>query len=184
MEALFTKEKDQLTPLQHIQRRILKRLNPPHTDQLETSSLDSQSSNRESEILRSRGIRVLDVLIADLRLPPDIAEGHAERWREQWAGAVQGALSEASREADLARQLGEQEAQESLTRELTSELRGQLARGKAPNVRETLNMLLQDAVRVCTDQELVADGSSLAMHLRQIADEVASLDSDCQPRPG
>ncbi len=184
LEALFTKEKDQLTPLQHIQRQILKRLSPPLTDQAEASSLDPHTSARESEILRSRGIRVLDVQVSDLRLPPDIADGHAERWREQWAGAVQGALSQASREADLARQLGEQEAQESLARELTAELRTQIASGKTPDIRETLSVLLQDAIRVCTDQELVADGSALAMHLRQITDEVDSLDSDCQPRPG
>lgn len=184
LEALFTKEKDQLTPLQHIQRQILKRLSPSLADHDEAADLDSQMPKRESEILRSRGIRVLDVQISDLKLPADIADGHTERWREQWAGAVQGALSQATREADLARQLGEQEAQESLARELTADLREQIARDEKPNVRETLSMLLQDAARVCTDQELVADGSALAMHLRQIADEVASLDSNCQPHPG
>ena len=184
LEALFTKEKDQLTPLQHIQRQIFKRLSPPLPNQAEASNLDSHTSKRESEILRSRGIRVLDVQVSELRLPPDIADGHTERWREKWAGAVQGALSEATREADLARQLGEQEAQESLARELTAELRGRIASGKAPDIRETLSTLLQDAVRVCTDQELVTDGSALAMHLRQIADVVDSLDSNCQPRPG
>jgi len=184
LEALFTKTKDDHTPLEHIQLQILKRLNPVSVDQGAASGLDPETPNRENEILRSRGIRVLEVLVSDLRLPPDIAEGHTERWREHWAGAVQGALSQATREADLARQLGEKEAQESLARELTADLREQLAKGRSPNVRETLNMLLLDAIRVCTDQELVADGSALAMHLRQVADEVASLDSDCQPRSG
>ena len=127
---------------------------------------------------------MLDVRVSDLRLPPDISEGHTERCREAWAGAVQGALAQATREADLARQLGEIEAQENLAREITAELRSQISRGSIPNMQETLGMLLQDAGRVCTDQELVADGSALAMHLRQISDEVASLDGDCQPRTG
>jgi regulator of protease activity HflC (stomatin/prohibitin superfamily) len=184
LEALFTELKDQITPLEHIQREILKRLQSSSNGHSDSSSLDLKDSNREGEILRARGIRVLDVRISEIQLPPDIAEGHTERWREQWAGAVQGALSQATREADLARQLGEQEAQENLARELTTELRNQLAKGRKPGLRETLSMLLQDAVRICTDQTLVADGSALAMHLRQVSDEVASLDSDCQPRPG
>lgn len=184
LEALFAELKDQITPLEHIQREILKRLEPSSSGLTDSSTVDLQDSNRESEILRARGIRVLDVRISELQLPPDIAEGHTERWREQWAGAVQGALSQATREADLARQLGEQEAQENLARELTAELRNQIAKGGKPGLRETLSTLLQDAVRICTDQALVADGSAMAMHLRQVADEVASLDSDCQPRSG
>ncbi|HEY70830.1 MAG TPA: hypothetical protein G4O08_09620 [Anaerolineae bacterium] len=182
LEALFTIEQDQITPLAHIQDRILNRLIPTTLEGSTTISSDAEDPNRESQILHSRGIRVLDVKVSDLRLPPDISEGHTERWREAWAGAVQGALAQATREADLARQLGEIEAQENLAREITAELRSQIAKGSIPNMQETLGMLLQDAGRVCTDQELVADGSALAMHLRQISDEVASLDGDCQPR--
>jgi hypothetical protein len=180
LEALFTHEKDQITPLEHIQDRILHQLTPP----LPGDILEAEDPSRESQVLQSRGIRVLDVGVSDLRLPLDISEGHTERWRESWAGAVQGALSQATREADLARQLGEIEAQESLAREITAELRSQIAKGSIPDIQETLSMLLQDAARVCTDHELVTDGSALAIHLRQITDEVASLDSDCQPRAG
>jgi regulator of protease activity HflC (stomatin/prohibitin superfamily) len=184
LEALFTVEQDQITPLEHIQDRILSRLVPPTPEDSPSMSSDAEDPNRESQILHSRGIRVLDVKVSDLRLPSDISEGHTERWREAWAGAVQGALTQASREADLARQLGEIEAQENLAREITAELRSQIAKSSIPNMQETLSMLLKDAGRVCTDQELIADGSALAMHLRQISDEVASLDADCQPRTG
>lgn len=178
---------DTPTPLELIRDRILDRLAAPVEEPVGIERSRNHAQNREAYLLRSRGIRLLDLRISNLQVPEDIRRGHIEQWRETWAGSVDDALSEAQREADQAHQLGVGEAKQALAWELTAGLRGRLSEGEPPSRRDTLILLLQDAARVCSDKRMSPDASALSKHLRSIAEEIHNLDADCapaQPRGG
>ena len=63
---------------------------------------------------------------------------------------------------------------------LTAGLRDKLAGGETPNRRDTLALLLIDALRVCDRKEMLPEGTTLAAHLSRIRSEVLNLDANCQ----
>jgi hypothetical protein len=118
--------------------------------------------------------------MTSLYLPDEVHKERMLRWREAWAGGVQESLAEAKEEVKLARHRGEAEAYLTLARELTSELRQQIGKGNVPNVRDTLKSIVDDAIRICSQPDLVTDRANLAIHLNEMMDELSVLDENCQ----
>jgi hypothetical protein len=178
LEALLDASKDRPTPQQQIRAEILTQLAAPEPKGKKRNASKGVLS-REAEILQSRGIRVLDVNLANLYIPADVHETHMRRWREAWAGAMQTGLLEARQEAEEAHALGTREAQETLARKMTASLRVKIANGEKPNLRDTLALLLRDAERLCYEGDPITDASTLATHLRDIQEHLEGLEGDC-----
>lgn len=139
-----------------------------------------QATDREAAILQSRGIRVLDVHLRNLRVPPEIQAERQLQWRERWSGAVQDALNDASEEVERYRRRGNQEANQLLLQKLTTSLSDLLEAGQRPTRRETLNVLLADAIRLLNDDDLNPEARALASRLQLIVDTLSSMDANCQ----
>ncbi len=67
-------------------------------------------AGRELELLKARGIRVLDVRVSGLQVPQAVQLEHLRRWRERWSSNVEDNLSEGRQHAGHARQEGERRA--------------------------------------------------------------------------
>jgi regulator of protease activity HflC (stomatin/prohibitin superfamily) len=177
---LFSASREAPSPLRKIQDEILQRLTSPFFFSLDSGGKRARKPSREFRILKDRGIRVLGVQVSGLVLPDDIGDEHVLRWREGWSGAVHEVLLDAEREALEKRRAGEREAQQALCESLTAGLRDKLAGGETPNRRDTLALLLMDALRVCDRKEMLPEGTTLAAHLSRIRSEVLNLDANCQ----
>jgi len=163
-------------PLQLISDALLRRLVPPR-EPLEQGSQEPQ----EREILRSRGVRVLDVRIENLQLPEDIQHERDFHWRESWAGAVQEGLRKATSEVEEHRLEGELEAERYLAIELTSRLRENLLEGRRIGRREALALILSDAIRIYGHRELTPEAAQLARRLESMAEALARADGGFRP---
>jgi hypothetical protein len=183
LPALLRPSREGRLPLGRIQHEILGRLTSPTYMGTDAEGKPSRKPSREFRILHERGIRVLDVDISGLTLPADVRDERALRWRESWSGAIHEMLTDAEQEAQSRRRIGEREACKDLCENLTAGLRSDLASGVAPNRRDTLSLILMDALRLSGGKELLPEGSSLAAHLVRIRTQVLGLDSDCK-EPG
>jgi hypothetical protein len=105
------------------------------------------------------------------------------RWRESWSGSVHDAVLDAERLTAERRRAGERLAQQALTEDLTAGLRARLAQGDVPGRRDTLTLLLSEALRLADRREMVPEGNSLAAHLARVRSELLNLDGNCAP-PG
>lgn len=179
LAALLDPARSDPTPLERIRTQILAQLMP--LSKKEGTRVEAPSQRREFEILRARGIRMLDVNLTNLRLPADVHESHLQNWKNAWAGGVQKALSSAQQESLRSLRQGEFVAQQELAAELTSELRASLDAGERPSMRDTLALLLADSSRISLLGDPIHDTRALAPRLRQIADHLRTLDDNCRP---
>ena len=169
LNALIDTDKTQTPPLERIASAIHAQIVPSMATTPPAQDEEDQNPSRELEILISRGIRVLDLKVIDLRLPPEIQNERNLQWRESWAGEVQEALREATDRLRKNRNLGEVEASNLLFHELTSTLRGQLEAGNRPGLTETLSMVLTDAVNLYGQSDMLPESSGMVHELDQIA---------------
>ncbi|HUS83795.1 MAG TPA: SPFH domain-containing protein [Anaerolineales bacterium] len=169
LNALIETDKTQTPPLEQIASAIYARIVPSMEIVSAAQEGVDPDPSRELEILLSRGIRVLDLKVTDLRLPPEIQNERNLQWRESWAGEVQEALREATDRLRKNRNLGEIEANDLLFHELTSTLRDQLEAGNRPDLTETLSMVLTDAVNFYRQSDILPESSGMVHELDQIA---------------
>jgi hypothetical protein len=60
-------------------------------------------------------------------------------------------------------------------------LRSRLAQRESPARRDTLAIVLSDALRLTDRREMIPEGTSLAAHLGRVRAEILSLDRNCAP---
>jgi regulator of protease activity HflC (stomatin/prohibitin superfamily) len=183
LPALLSVEGEGPPPLARIEQTALARLTRPSTQALDSEGRLHRRASREFRMLNDRGVRVLQVSIAGLLLPEDVRAEKLLRWRESWSGSVHDALLDAERLATEKRRAGERLAQQALAEDLTAGLRARLAQGEVPGRRDTLALLLSEALRLADRREMIPEGSSLAAHLGRVRSEILSLDVNCSP-PG
>jgi regulator of protease activity HflC (stomatin/prohibitin superfamily) len=163
--------------LEQIKTSMLSKLLP--SEQPEDDAGEN-STTRESSIIQSRGIRILDVHIRNLRVPPEIQAERQLQWRERWAGAVQDELADASNHVESYRQQGNQEANRLLLDNLLHSLDELLSAGERPARRETLNVIIADAIRMLNHEDQSPEASVTASQLQNIIDSLSQMDSNCR----
>jgi regulator of protease activity HflC (stomatin/prohibitin superfamily) len=176
LNALIEADKTQIPPLKRIASAIFARLALSSETAPAAQEGEGPDVPRELAILISRGIRVLDLKVTDLQLPPEIQNERNLQWRESWAGEVQEALREATERLRKNRNLGEAEVNDLLFHELTTTLRDQLEAGKHPGLTETLTLVLTDAVNLYGQSELLPESSGMLHELDQIASRLTGRD--------
>ena len=101
---------------------------------------------REQELLRACGIRVLEVRVDGLQVPQAVLVEHLRRWREHWSSGVDDSLTQGRQQALQLKMEGERRAFATLLDALTGSLREMLARGETPAARDALTSVLRDAL--------------------------------------
>lgn len=177
LPALVRAAPGEASALAAIEGRILERLTRPGVEA--DGAEGARREGREFRMLRARGIRVLDFAIRDLTLPDDVRAEHLLRWHESWSGAVREALHDAEHEAAARRAEGRRQAQHALAEALSGGLRERLAHGETPTRRETLALILMDALHLCNRSEMSPEGGPLAAQLSRMRTQIQSLDGDC-----
>lgn len=165
---------DALTQIQALIQAKLQTVENP--DGTETE----QAVNREAAIIQSRGIRVLEVRLSNLAVPPEIQAERQLQWRENWAGAIQDELAEASQQVESYRQQGNQEANQILLKNLTESLDEVLASGQQPGRRDTLNLILADAIRMLNIEKINSESRQASAQLQALIEALSGMDSNCQ----
>jgi hypothetical protein len=165
---------DALTQIQALIQAKLQTVENP--DGTETD----QAVNREAAIIQSRGIRVLEVRLSNLAVPPEIQAERQLQWRENWAGAIQDELAEASQQVESYRQQGNQEANQILLKNLTESLDEVLASGQQPGRRDTLNLILADAIRMLNIEKINSESRQASAQLQALIEALSGMDSNCQ----
>jgi hypothetical protein len=183
LPALLDPEVQDSRPLARIEQLILSRLTRPMIQTVDAEGILRRSPSREFRILNDRGIRVMQVSISGFVLPDDVRAEKLHRWRESWSGSVHDAVLDAERLATEKRRAGERLAQQALAEDLTAGLRVRLAQSDVPGRRDTLALLLAEALRLADRREMIPEGNSLAANLARVRSEILNLDGNCAP-PG
>jgi hypothetical protein len=183
LPALLRADGETAHPLVQIEQAVLARLTRPGTLTVDADGQRRRKPNREFRILNDRGIRVLKVSLSGLVLPDDVRSEKLQRWHESWSGSVSDGLKAAERRALEKRRAGERLAQQALMEELTAGLRSRLAQGEVPARRDTLALLLSDALRLTDRREMIPEGTSLGAQLARLRAEILALDGNCMPPP-
>ena len=183
LEELFSSTPRDPSPLRIMREAILERLTSPWASFPAEGGSTRLEPSREYELLSSRGIRVLEFGLASIHIPEEIQDERAQRWCERWGAEVQEALGRLEDMEREARRRGEQEARHRLMVELTDHLRLQLAEGVKLDHNAALLSILEDAIRIASQRGMVADGATLAMHLREIVQEIHGMDPAGADRP-
>ena len=178
LEDLILYKPDRTPPLESLQLNIISRLTEPK----KLPDGEPSVKSREGAMLQSRGIRVLDVRLSNLRLPEDVQRERTLRWRENWAGAVQERLSDALDGVQREERRGEAIADDFMLRELTQSLLEALKSGRSTSRRDTLALLTRDAVALCSREEIINYAQEILNHLNQMAEHIQELDPNCQER--
>jgi regulator of protease activity HflC (stomatin/prohibitin superfamily) len=138
--------------------------------------LTQETSGTELQLIKERGIRVLDVSIKDLQIPGDIQAEQLQAWFDGWAGPVRKELDEA---VDMVREAGirgEAKASTMLIERLTHKMSQQLQLDRSLSQRDAIILILEDAAQLCVD---VPRLSVLSVQVRTALEQVKGRDSDC-----
>ncbi|MGD2058720.1 MAG: hypothetical protein PVI04_08310 [Anaerolineales bacterium] len=163
--------------LGQIRSSILSKLKPAEDP---TDADIEQDAHREAAIIRSRGIRILDVHLHSLRVPPEIQAERQLQWRERWSGAVQDELADATEQVERYRQQGLTEANRQLLDNITASLDELLAAGQHPARRDSLNLIIADTIRMLNQEDLHPESRTIASQLQDIIETLSSMDANCQ----
>ncbi len=177
LDALLTGSGSRPSPLEKVEAAIEERLVATPES---TRSKQQDQPPREMQVLRRRGIRVLDVEIGNLKVPEAVRTEHLRRWREEWDTAVEQGVVQARGRGQEARWEGERRGQSALLRNATANLRKALNEGRRPGQRDTIAALLEDALQLLQEPELLPESGALSDHLRALLTEVRSLDENCR----
>lgn len=177
LEDLLASGRSRPGPLEKVERAIEEQLVP---DPEVRRARAERGSPRELDVLRRRGIRVLDLEIGNLKVPETVRYEHLRRWREQWGTAVEEGVLQARGKGQEARWEGERDGQETLLRAATQELREALGEGRRPSQRDTLTKVLGDSLNLLQEPELLPESGALSDHLRALLTEVRRLDENCR----
>ena len=181
LNQLLTDHEGEQPALERIGERMLIRLTPG----LENKPVEAHAAEGdalESDILFSRGIRVLELEVNSLKVPQDVQRERLLQWRETWYGETQAALQEAREALEGHRKQGETKAVLLMLRNLPVDLEHILAQGDKPGTRESLASLLHGAISLCKAEGVVSGASHLVPRFEQMLEELERLDADCRDR--
>ncbi len=167
-------------PLDQIRAALRERLLPPARRDFHKEIAEPSPDSRELEILKSRGIRILEIEISNLALPESIEEDRVLRWRETWAGEVQTAMQDSIDRIKHAQEKGESEADRKFLTDFGSDILVALRENKQPDKRETLLALISDALHSTASNDSQLLEPQLQSHLAALQNELQSLAADCQ----
>jgi regulator of protease activity HflC (stomatin/prohibitin superfamily) len=151
--------------LERIRSEIRDRLVLPSASS-HPKSEDAGGGSREFELLLMRGIRVLDLELQGLLLPPEVRQQQIELWRDRWASETD--VSQTRLAWQQATEAGKGEGQQALAAALSISLGDHLRAGSRPDIHQTLDMLIADALAMA--QEIRSQG--LAARLKAMLSEV------------
>ncbi|MEE9217230.1 MAG: hypothetical protein V3U32_07325 [Anaerolineales bacterium] len=138
--------------------------------------LTQETDNSDLRLIKERGIRVLDVSIADLQIPSDIQAEQLQAWFDEWAGPIRKELDES---VDLVREAGirgEGKASTLLIERLTHKMSQQLQLDRSLSQRDAIILILEDAAQLCAE---VPRLSALSVQVREVLEQVKARDSEC-----
>jgi hypothetical protein len=181
--ALLSEEAEGPPPLESIQNEILARLTSHASQVIGDDQRTHRVVNREFELLYLRGVRVLAVNLYGLYLPREVRDERIRHWRERWASAIRVARPGSGAPGGDAVHVGDPAGRLAFPLALTAGLRDRLNRGDHPSLRDTVAMILHQALQLSTADAVWGVPSSIADGLEQAAKEVEDLDLDCQARP-
>jgi hypothetical protein len=177
LESLLASEGSHPTPLEQIQTGIESRL--VASDDIPRSR-EAAEQMRDQQVLRRRGIRILGVQIANLKVPEAVRQEHLRRWREEWGSAIEEGVLEARGRGQETRWEGEQAGQQALLELLVSATNTSLDHQRNLSRRDTLLSLLAAAEEALQSPESLAESGALVAHLHQMRDEIRQLGPDCR----
>jgi hypothetical protein len=184
LNDLLNRSPDMPPALEQIRRSLIAKLIPPIGKDYQLGDSQKSTPSRELEILTGRGIRILEITIADLKVPEPVQEERALRWRQSWSGEVQSALQTALERVKEAREQGSHSAARILASHLGNDLLDELQASRRPNQRDTLLALLSDILSLSTKQDTVALDANLQAQLTAMQDELQTLPGNCQEGGG
>jgi regulator of protease activity HflC (stomatin/prohibitin superfamily) len=182
LSAFLGADIDARHTLADLRQEILARLQGPGED-AGSAHAAGESPAREAELLRARGIRVLDVHVGSVYLPEEVRRERIQQWKARWTAAHESELTEVRALEGSLRRQAIQESAQTLRDRLTGELRAALSAGATPGPLESLRLIARDAVRLAGDADRSPEAGPLADHLRSMAEEIENLMRD-DPRPG
>ncbi len=177
LEDLISPRMIRPTPMQQIRSAIEARLTA-------SGIAEGAPPSREAQVLYSRGIRVLGVDLHGLHVPEEVLSERARRWEAAWSEPIRQELAEAEAARREARRRGELQAYRELAAELTAGLRTRLERSEPlpDSLRDTLLLMLQDAIQIARRGAAGTAGQSLANQLLALHEEIMTLEEDCRKR--
>lgn len=181
LSAWIGSDSDGHRTLSEVRGELLARLQAPPPEASPRS--DAASGDREAQLLRARGIRVLDVQIGNVYLPDEVRHERIQHWQAQWAAAHESELVEVRALDESLRRQAVQESARHFAGELTASLRRDLAEGESPGLRDTLLSIAQDALRLAQAPDRAGSAGPLEAHLRAMVDEITVLGPEGQPAP-
>jgi regulator of protease activity HflC (stomatin/prohibitin superfamily) len=123
-------------------------------------------AGHEFELLLMRGIRVLDLDLQGLLLPTEVRQQQIERWRDRWASEAD--LAQASLAGPQASDAGKSKARAAVAAGVSRTLGEHLRSGQRPDLRETLRLLICDALTLAQENGV----PDLAPRLREILSDL------------
>jgi hypothetical protein len=183
LSAWLGPESDIRRTLAEVRAEILNRLQGPAASEGAPRAA-ARGEDREAQLLRARGIRVLDVQAGNVYLPDEVRQERIQQWQGQWAAAHERELVEVRALDESLRRQAVHESARTLAGELTAGLRRRLAEGHPPGLKDTLLDVAHDALRLAEDPDRAASSGPLAGHLRAMVDDVAALGPDGQTVSG
>jgi regulator of protease activity HflC (stomatin/prohibitin superfamily) len=167
-------------PLVELQGRILNRLSDHQAISNDQDQRERNAVSPEFELLASLGIKILAVSITRLRVPEDVKAERLRIWRAGWAEGVQRNLRRSNQTVEQAEQLGQRKAYQQIAHQMTRKLRGSLSAGRQPAMRDSLKLIMQDAVDLTLEEESLDDGAALAHKIESMLDMLDNLDTQGQ----
>ncbi|MGH2606116.1 MAG: hypothetical protein ACRDG5_05955 [Anaerolineales bacterium] len=183
LSAWLGPESDIRRTLSEVRAELLNRLQGPVAAE-GAARAAARGEDREAQLLRARGIRVLDFQVGNIYLPDEVRQERIQQWQGQWAAAHEQELVEVRALDESLRRQAIQESARTLAGELTAGLRRRLAEGNPPGLKDTLLEVARDALRLAENPDRAASAGPLAAHLRAMVDEVTVLGPEGQSASG
>lgn len=109
---------------------------------------------REQQLLAERGLRVIGVTFANLRLPEDVRKKRLANWREDWKSRAGELAAEKDPEIRKAKQRGQDDGRLAVLAELARPLSAPLHAGHPPGRKATASALAEATRRLAQDPAL------------------------------
>lgn len=158
-ESLFSASDSALPLLATLQYQVEKRL---------TGALAATPA-REQQLLSERGVRVVGVRFANLRLPEDVRKKRIANWREDWKSRAGEMAADKDPAIRQAKQQGQDDGRLAVLNELTRPLAAAAEAGAPPN-RKAIASLLAEATRRLIQDPALQSSTAVADAKRLLED--------------
>jgi hypothetical protein len=177
LDDLIGKGRIPADELRKLERTLLQRLTEATAQLSQGNGTSIEVECLEFQLLKDRGIRILDVRLPRVFLPTNIRKERLRAWQEEWAGEIQLSLRKAEQDIRRTRQRAVIDTSKLLAGTITRELQQQLDEGLQIDWTEALAYLLQGTIQASQNQDLFRDELQLSMALRRIRDQILDADS-------